>query len=190
MANYSDIAAYLADGKTVPQIVDLLQAESIRVDNHTMWTFGLIETAIDYATAAQLASVIKSASAASPILEGAFAAMSTSGIELYSDPRQGMIEQIGTAEGMTLEQIAQVKALGVTYTAVDADATVESVQSLIDTEAERVAAEALEMQRWELMETWQPLYNTRIASVLDGPDPTVANLLAGARLLVTDLEAL
>ena len=48
MANYSDIAAYLAENKTVPQIVDLLQAETIRVDNHTMWTFGLIETAIDY----------------------------------------------------------------------------------------------------------------------------------------------
>ena len=100
-----------------------------------------------------------------------------------------MIEQIGTAAGMTADQIAQVKALGVTYTAVDADATVESVQSLIDAEAERVAAEALETQRMALMmETWQPLYNTRIASVLDGPDPSIANLLAGARLLVTDLE--
>ena len=191
MANYSDIEVYLTEGKTVPQIVDLLQAESIRVDDHTMWTFGLIESAIDYATAAQLASVIKSASATTPILEGAFAAMSTSGIELFSDSRQGMIEAIGSAEGMTVEQIARIKALGVTYTAVDADATVESVQALIDAEAARVAAEALETQRMALMmETWQPLYNTRIASVLDGPDPSIANLLAGARLLVTDMEAL
>ena len=132
MAVYSDIAQYIADGKTVPQIVDLLQAESIRVDNHTMWTFGLIEAEINYATAAQLASVIKSASVTTPIIEGAFTAMSTSGIELFSDSRQGMIEQIGTEEGMTVEQIAQIKALGVTYTAVDAGATVESVQALIE----------------------------------------------------------
>ena len=38
---------------------------------------------------------------------------------------------------MTADQIAQVKALGVTYTAVDAGATVESVQALIDDNAKR-----------------------------------------------------
>jgi hypothetical protein len=133
-AVYSDIAQYIADGNTPLQIVDLLRAQSVRVDNRTLWTFGLIESAIDYATAAQLASVIKSASATTPILEGAFTAMSTTGIELCSDSRQGMIEVIGTTARMTADQIAQVKALGVTYTAVDADATVESVQALIDAE--------------------------------------------------------
>ena len=188
-ANYSDIAQFIADGNTPLQIVDLLQAESIRQNNYTQWSFGLIETQLDADTARTLAGVIQAAAASDPLMAGAFTAMSTTGIELWSDARQAMIDAIGTAAGMTADQIAQVKALGVTYTAVDADATVESVQSLIDAEAERVAAEALETQRMALMmETWQPLYNTRIASVLDGPDPSIANLLAGARLLVTDLE--
>ena len=35
MAVYSDIAQYLAEGKTVLQIVDLLRAESVRHNNLT-----------------------------------------------------------------------------------------------------------------------------------------------------------
>jgi hypothetical protein len=136
-ANYSDIAQYIADGNTPLQIVDLLQAETIRQNNFTQWSFGLIETQLDEATARTLAGVIQGAGASDPLMAGAFTAMSTTGIELHSDARQAMIEQIGTAAGMTAAQIAQVKALGVTYTAVDANATVESVQSLIDAEAKR-----------------------------------------------------
>ena len=135
--NYSDIAQYIADGNTPLQIVDLLQAKSIRQNNFTQWTFGLIEAQINEATARTLAGVIQAAAASDPLMAGAFTAMSTTGIELWSDARQAMIDTIGTAAGMTADQIAQVKALGVTYTAVDADATVESVQSLIDAEAKR-----------------------------------------------------
>ena len=189
-AVYSDIAQFIADGKTSLQIADLLRAESVRHNNLTQWSFGLIETQLDADTARTLAGVIQAAAATDPLMASAFTAMSTAGIELWSDARQSLIEAIGTAAGMTVEQIAQVKALGVTYVAVDAGATVESVQALIDAEAERVAAEALETQRMALMETWQALYNTRISSVLDGPDPSIANLLDGAMLLVTDLEAL
>jgi len=68
--------------------------------------------------------------------------------------------------------------------------TLGEVNAAIDAEAERVAAEALETQRMELWQAWQALYNTHVSPVLDGTDPTVANLLAGARLLVIDLEAL
>ena len=178
-AVYSDIAQYIADGNTPLQIVDLLQAETIRQNNLTQWTFGLIEAQINEATARTLAGVIQSAAATDPLMASAFTAMSTTGIELWSDARQAMIDDIGTAAGMTVEQVAQVKALGVTYTAVDADATVESVQSLIDAEAARVAAEALETQRMELWQTWQDIYNTNISPVLDGTEPTVANLDAG-----------
>ena len=138
-AVYSDIAQYIADGKTPLQIVDLLQAESVRQNNFTQWSFGLIETQIDAETARTLAGVIQAAAATDPLMAGAFTAMSTTGIELWSDARQAMIEQIGTAAGMTAAQVAQVKSLGVTYTAVDADATVESVQALI----ERTAIESI-----------------------------------------------
>ena len=139
MAVYSDIAQYIADGKTVLQIVDLLRAESVRQNNLTQWSFGLIETQIDADTARTLAGVIQTAAATDPLMASAFTAMSTAGIELWSDARQAMIEAIGTAAGMTADQIAQVKALGVTYTAVDAGATVESVQALI----ERAAIESI-----------------------------------------------
>ena len=138
-ANYSDIAQYIADGNTPLQIVDLLQAKSIRQNNFTQWTFGLIEAQINEATARTLAGVIQAAAASDPLMAGAFTAMSTTGIELWSDARQVMIDTIGTAAGMTLDQIAQVKALGVTYTAIDAGATVESVQALIErTEIESI----------------------------------------------------
>lgn len=186
-ANYSDIAQYIADGNTPLQIVDLLQAKSIRQDNLTQWSFGLIETQLDADTARTLAGVIQAAAATDPLMASAFTAMSTTGIELWSDARQAMIDDIGTAAGMTVEQVAQVKALGVTYTAVDADATVESVQALIDAEAARVAAEALETARMELWQTWQDVYNQNIAPVLDGTEPTVANLDAG---IVAALAAL
>jgi hypothetical protein len=178
-AVYSDIAQYIAEGKTPLQIVDLLRAESVRQNNPTQWSFGLIETQLDADTARTLAGVIQAAAASDPLMASAFTAMSTTGIELWSDARQAMIDDIGTAAGMTVEQVAQVKALGVTYTAVDADATVESVQSLIDAEAARVAAEALETARMELWQTWQDVYNANISPVLDGTTPTVANLDAG-----------
>jgi hypothetical protein len=139
IANYSQIAQYIAEGKTVLEIVDLLRAESVRQNNFTQWSFGLIETQIDADTARTLAGVIQTAAATDPLMASAFTAMSTAGIELWSDARQAMIETVGTAAGMTLEQIAQVKALGVTYTAVDAGATVESVQALIEwTEIESI----------------------------------------------------
>ena len=186
-AVYSDIAQYIADCNTPLQIVDLLQAETIRQNNLTQWTFGLIETQLDATTARTLAGVIQSAAATDPLMASAFTAMSTTGIELWSDARQAMIDDIGTAAGMTVEQVAQVKALGVTYTAVDADATVESVQSLIDAEAAQVAAEALETARMELWQTWQDIYNQNISPVLDGTEPTVANLDAG---IVAALAAL
>lgn len=138
-AVYSDIAQFIADGKTPLQIADLLRAESVRHNNLTQWSFGLIETQIDAETARTLAGVIQAAAATDPLMAGAFTAMSTTGIELWSDARQAMIEQIGTAAGMTADQVAQVKALGVTYTAIDAGATVESVQALI----ERTAIESI-----------------------------------------------
>ena len=186
-AVYSDIAQFIADGKTSLQIADLLRAESVRHNNLTQWSFGLIETQIDAETARTLAGVIQAAAATDPLMAGAFTAMSTTGIELWSDARQAMIEQIGTAAGMTAAQVAQVKSLGVTYSAVDADATVESVQALIDAEAARVAAEALETARMELWQTWQDVYNQNISPVLDGTEPTVANLDVG---IVAALAAL
>lgn len=49
------------------------------------------------------------------------------------------------------------------------------------------AAEALETARMELWQTWQDVYNQNISPVLDGTEPTVANLDAG---IVAALAAL
>ena len=137
MTTYTQIAAFVAEGKTPDEIAVLLREQNVRVDNNQAWTLGLIETTLGEDTAMTLAGVIQQASQTNPLMASAFTAMSTTGIELWSDARQAMIEKIGTAGGMTDDQIAQVKALGVTYEAIDPDATPESVQSLIDAEAKR-----------------------------------------------------
>ena len=137
MTTYTQIAAFVAEGKTPDEIAVLLREQNVRVDNNQAWTLGLIETTLGEDTAMTLAGVIQQASQTNPLMASAFTAMSTTGIELWSDARQAMIEKIGTAAGMTDDQIAQVKALGVTYEAIDPDATPESVQSLIDAEAKR-----------------------------------------------------
>ena len=143
MTTYTQIAAFVAEGKTPDEIAVLLREQNVRVDNNQAWTLGLIETELGEDTAMTLAGVIQQASQTNPLMASAFTAMSTTGIELYSDSRQAMIETIGTAAGMTADQIAQVKALGVTYQAIDPDATPESVQALIDAEDQRVKAEVL-----------------------------------------------
>ena len=135
MTTYTQIAAFVAEGKTPDEIAVLLREQNVRVDNNQAWTLGLIETTLGEDTAMTLAGVIQQASQTNPLMASAFTAMSTTGIELHSDARQAMIEQIGTAAGMTADQIAQVKALGVTYEAIDPDATPESVQALIDAES-------------------------------------------------------
>ena len=143
MTTYTQIAAFVAEGKTPDEIAVLLREQNVRVDNNQAWTLGLIETTLGEDTAMTLAGIIQQASQTNPLMASAFTAMSTTGIELYSDSRQAMIETIGTAAGMTADQIAQVKALGVTYQAIDPDATPESVQALIDAEDQRVKAEVL-----------------------------------------------
>jgi hypothetical protein len=135
MTTYTQIAAFVAEGKTPDEIAVLLREQNVRVDNNQAWTLGLIETELGEDTAMTLAGVIQQASQTNPLMASAFTAMSTTGIELYSDSRQAMIETIGTAAGMTADQIAQVKALGVTYQAIDPDATPESVQALINAES-------------------------------------------------------
>ena len=70
-----------------------------------------------------------------------------------------------------------------------ADVTPEQVQAALDAEAERVAAEALSTQRMELQEAlYGEAWNTHVAPVLDGDEPTVANLVVGLRALADAVE--
>lgn len=56
-------------------------------------------------------------------------------------------------------------------------------------QAARDAAEQREAQRRALWDSFSPLYNAHLASVLDGDSPTVAGLVAGLRAAADALEA-
>jgi len=42
------------------------------------------------------------------------------------------------------------------------------------------------MATWE---TWNTAYNSHVSPVLDGAEPTVANLIAGLQAAIAELEA-
>ena len=64
MTTYTQIAAFVAEGKTPDEIAVLLREQNVRVDNNQEWTLGLIETELGEDTAMTLAGVIQQASQA------------------------------------------------------------------------------------------------------------------------------
>ena len=121
--NYETIREYVEAGLTPTQIVTELQAVTVEVPNTTAWTFGAIEATIDAATARLIAGVVQAAGQSDPLMSSAFVALSTTGLQLHTAARQALIEQIGQAAGMTADQIAVVKELGLTITHPFADVT-------------------------------------------------------------------
>lgn len=112
MLSYSDISAYIEAGLTPAEITAELQSQSIAVENKTAWTIGSMQDAIGQELTLAVAQVIKAAAAANPIIDAAWIALSTVGLQLYTADRQAMIEQLG-AGNFSQEQIAVVKELGV-----------------------------------------------------------------------------
>ena len=55
---------------------------------------------------------MKIAGDTNPIVSAAFIAISTVGLQFYSEDRQQMIEQLGLAGGMSTEEISSLKHLG------------------------------------------------------------------------------
>ena len=86
-----------------------------------------------------------------------------------------------TGDGMlSTEDVEALKSLSVHVECPFMDVTTEQV-------IDAVTAETLSTARMTLWQTWQDIYNQNISPVLDGTEPTVANLDAG---IVAALAAL
>lgn len=90
-----------------------LNYKSVAVRNPKQWTLGEIEQSLGTDAARIIAGAIKAAAAVDPLMESAFVAVCTSGIQLHTDERQALVAFIGQQAGLPAEQIAAMQALGV-----------------------------------------------------------------------------
>lgn len=88
------------------------------VVDQTHWSFGLMmsQGQLLQELVVGIASAIKTAAAVNPLMESAFIAFSTTGLQLHTPERQAMIEAIGA--GLPPEAVAAVKSLGVRFVPV------------------------------------------------------------------------
>jgi len=79
----------------------------------THWSFGLMmrQGQLSQELVAGVALAIKEAGKVNPLMESAFIALSTTGLQLHTDDRQGMIEAIGV--GLPTEAVQAIKSLGI-----------------------------------------------------------------------------
>ena len=97
---------------------------------------------------------------------------------------QQMLDAIAAADNWPQGLADAIKRIGVWQVSPADDkglpeVTAEQVEATVDALAAQAAAEALETQRMALWQVWQDIYNPNISPVLDGTEPTVANLDAG-----------
>jgi hypothetical protein len=90
-----------------------LNALRSEVVDQTHWSFGLMmsQGRLPQELVVGIAAAVKTAAAVNPLMESAFIAFSTTGLQLHTDERQTMIEAIGA--GLPSEAVAAVKSLGV-----------------------------------------------------------------------------
>ena len=112
MLTYTDIQSYVDAGLSPAEIAAELQSQTIAIENPTAWTIGSMQDAIGQELTFAVAQIIKAAAATNPLVDAAWIALSTVGLQLYAADRQAMIEQLG-AGNLSQEQIAVVKELGV-----------------------------------------------------------------------------
>ncbi len=120
------------------EVAKTLNALTTAVIDTTHWSFGLMmsqgQLPSDLVTG--IATAVKTAAAANPLMESAFIAFSTTGLQLHTDERQAMIEAIGV--GLPSEAVAAVKSLGrrtaATITTTAAACQAEWVRSAMNTE--------------------------------------------------------
>lgn len=108
-------------------VAAILNAATVAVRNPKQWTLGEIEQTIGADAARTIAAAVKSAAAVDPLMESAFVALSTSGIQLHTDARQALIAAIGQQANLTAEQIAAMQSLGVTYASLAGQAGLGTV---------------------------------------------------------------
>lgn len=95
------------------EVLNVLNTTTVTVRNPKQWTLGEIEQILGADAARIIASAIKNAATDDPLIESAFVAVSTSGIQLHTEQRQAMIATIGQTAGLSSEQIAAMQTLGI-----------------------------------------------------------------------------
>jgi hypothetical protein len=115
-----------------------LNALTTPVTDTTHWSFGLMmsQGSLPPDLVTGIASAVKTAAASNALMDSAFIAFSTTGLQLHTDERQAMIDAIGA--GLPSEAVAAVKALGrrtvSTITTTAAACEAEWVRSLASAE--------------------------------------------------------
>lgn len=146
-------------------VAKTLNALTTTVTDTTHWSFGLMmsqgQLPSDLVTG--IATAVKTAAAANPLMESAFIAFSTTGLQLHTDERQAMIEAIGV--GLPSEAVAAVKSLGVRVVPV-------------------VSTDAAECESAWVQSAWTTLQN----EVVNPAVTTKAGLIAALRSAADTLE--
>ncbi len=151
-------------------VAETLNALRSNVVDQTHWSFGLMmsQGQLPQELVLGIAAAVKTAASVNPLMESAFIAFSTTGLQLHTSERQAMIESIGS--GLPSEAVAAVKALGVRSVPV-VSTTAEQCQS---------AYESL-----QLSEQWSTLQNESINPSANNR----ATLIAALRSAADTLEA-
>ena len=108
--------------------------------DQTHWSFGLMmsQGQLPEQLVVGIAAAVKAAAQVNPLMESAFIAFSTTGLQLHTPERQAMIEAIGA--GLPWEAVAAVKALGVRTVTVVAT-TADLCRNLWDGDVAQQAAQ-------------------------------------------------
>lgn len=116
--------------------------------------------------------------------------VSTDAVEVSPIWAAGLAAMV-TGSILTQSQADTLNALAgpLVHPGVTADQVTACINAYFDDLADQAAAETLRTAQAALRATWQPLHNSLVAAVLDGPDPTVANLVAALQTMITQLEA-
>jgi hypothetical protein len=187
---YQDIAAWVTENKTTEEIVELRNA--IRLPDIRVGGGATMDALLIAGVSFDDVEAVYGAIAVSNVGKGLLALLSGEEGVNWADYKTiallGRLRDSIPDSPVTQEVIDTLFALSARYVE---PTTLEEVQAVIDAENQRVQdaaeAEALETARMELWQTWQDVYNANISPVLDGTEPTVANLDAG---IVAGLAAL
>lgn len=156
-------------------VAGILNAPSVAVRNPKQWTIGDLQSVVSTEATAIVAYTIEKAGIGdtpqAALFRGAFLAINGQGLQLHTDERQKMIDDLGAAGGWPDVLTAAVKSAGLTYTSL-AVATVTAEQCQAAYESARLAQQ------------WTTLQNELI-------NPAASNrsdLIAALRSAVATLE--
>ena len=160
-------AATKGDWESVAKIINGLTQT---ISDPTQWSFGLMMSQgnLPQMLVAGIADAVKKAGQSNSLIDSAFIAFSTTGIQLHTPERQAMIDAIGAE--LPVEAVAAVKALGVrTVLVYGSEVTAEQCQT--------------EFELASLQQEWSTLQNEKINPAADNREDLISALRAAADAL-------